>query len=306
MIQARASRLDELHRQEFTQNRFSNLVNSMGVQRRPLPPGQPPNVLRDYTVIPMTLQAPRRADCTPQGDPYSVWWTLTANAREVARQIEVQERTPAELLDWSEIGALHGGYDSTDIQIELSWDADTAIVDIGAGIQLSLLAPTITANLWIPSTVVARNANTSQVRTGIALEPGFNQILESLVSVGLTASDAPLGSQRATCTRTYLVGDTDIPQLAGVGAVAPTPSTFQVPPRAQRVTFYVPPGQAAPGVAAGVAFFRSPIADTPFGLVDAWGRNVSPRVQVPQNASIIQLFGFDPADQVTAVWELDL
>lgn len=302
---SRRQRQAELARADDTIDRSSQLSNTIGVQRRLLPPTQPPNVLRDYQVFPMVKLAPQRARCTPQGDPIAQWWTITANASQVTRSLEGPGAAP--LLDWSEIAARQGGVRSTDIQLELDWDADTAFVDIGAGIQISILAPTITANLWVPSQVAARNANTAQVRTGIPLVAGTNQVLETLVSVGMSTGEAPIGSREATCTRRYLQGDTDIPVLSnGKSVSAGLASVFQIPPRSQYVTFYVGPGQTAPVAGAGITFLRSAFGDTPIGMVDAWDRRASPRVRVPQAASVFRMDGFDVGDQVAAVWELDL
>jgi len=306
-VALRAARIAELERAEYIEDRSVQLTNTMGVQWRPLPPEQPAIWPRDYITIPMVKQAPQRVRCTPQGDPMSLWWTVTANGSQVARVVQNEGDTPAApLLDWSEIVTANGGVDSTDLQLQLEWDADSAVVDIGAGVQFSILAPIVTASLLVPSPIAARNANTSQVRSGVPLELGGNQILEAVASIGMVASEAPLGRRQTTCTRRYLVGETDVPTLGGGKSVTPAASTFQIPARAQWVTFYVGTGQVAPAAGIGPVFLRSAIGDTPIGQVDDWARRVSPRERVPQNATVIRLVGFEPGDQVTAVWELDL
>lgn len=293
---------------DATLDRFTRLNNTTGVQYVPLPPAQPPNILRDYQVIPMTKLAPQSVRCTPQGSPRQTWWTITANGNEVARNIANpgDDPIPADLLRWTEIQSRNGGVRSTEVQLQLSWDADEAVIDIGAGVQVSVLAPIVTCSLLVPSSVAAPNINQNERNQGVRIPPGGSQVLEAVISVGMSNSLSPLGFKTATCTRRYLGADTDVPELGGGRTVTPPAGMFQIPPRARWGTFYVPSGQDLPAANIGVQFFRSPFGDTPLGIVDLWDRRVSPRVRIPQGASVIRLTGFENTDQLTAVWELDL
>lgn len=267
-----------------------------------------PNQLRDYS--PQTGIQVSMQDVGVTPPKSALWWTFTAAPREVVRTVE--EEQAVEALGSSSVEA---GLQSTAIQVVVRFRGEEIYVDIGAGVQFSVLSSEVSANLWIPAgadggvqNVPRRSQGRSGERPSI-LAPAGAAIFDSAIAMNFTASSAPVGRVGpVTCTRTYdrTAGDTDIPETPG----GPTPPNgwFQIPSRAKRVQFAVRDTDESPSTGIGAIFRSDIVSQFDRGAVQQWNvgdrERTSPWVDIPANASVVDLTeitGF-----VTAVWELDL
>ncbi len=281
----------------------STFVNSTGFQRvqRTAPAIFP----RDYAEISSVSFAPpsQAGKCPPE--PCSTWWTIVATAREVVRE---GTGAPSNLLQWSDINA--GGNPGTDAQLLVRWEADSALVDVAAGTRFSILAPAVTVSLRVPAQDGRVITNQNQ-RDGVGLTAAPGQFLkDTLVTIGASCAEAPIGDTIARVTRTYDTTQSDVQAPNTPGAIPFVAGLYRVPSRARKVQFSVPPGNAIPGAGIGVEFFQGqPDAlgnGISLGLVDRWPGRISETVLVPGMAGTILLVGFAPGETVTATWELDL
>jgi hypothetical protein len=281
----------------------STFVNSTGFQR--IQSATPAIFPRDFAEISSVSFAPpsKAGPCEPE--PCATWWTITATAREVVRQ---GTGAPSSLLQWSDINAQ--GNPGTDAQILVRWEADVALVDIGAGARFSILAPAVTVSLRVPAQD-ARVITNQNVQGGVGLTGAPAQFVkDTLVTVGASCAEAPIGDTIARLTRTYDLTQTDVLAPNGAGAIAALPALYRVPSRARRVTFSVPDAVAVPGAGVGVRWYQGQPdgagVGVRLGLVDDWGRRTSPAVEAPGSAGTFLLVGFAAGATVTATWELDL
>ncbi|MCK4960202.1 MAG: hypothetical protein KAT00_12400 [Planctomycetes bacterium] len=283
--------------------RGSTFVNSTGFQR--VAPANAPIFPADFSAISSVAFAPqpKQGQCEPE--PCEQWWTITATAREVTREAPGGVAMP--LLQWSDIN--NSGQPGTDAQLLVRWEADAALVDIAAGCRFSVLAPAITVSVQVPS--AGDRVITNQNSGGDGLTAAASALVkDTLVTIGASCSDSPIGTTNARLTRTYDLLQTDVQTINGPGAIVAQAALYRVPSRVRAVTFSVPETQAIPAAGTGILWNRgAPNAAgvaTRLGLVDAWGARTSPRVAVPGGAGTFFLFGFAPGDIVTATWELDI
>jgi len=280
----------------------STFVNSTGFQR--IQRAEPAIFPRDYAEISSVSFAPpsKAGPCEPE--PGATWWTITATAREVVR---VGTGAPSSLLQWSDINA--SGNPATDAQILVRWDADVALVDVGAGARFSILAPAVTVSMRVPAE--GGRVITNQNSGGDGLTANVTQFVkDTLVTVGASCAEAPIGDTIARLTRTYDTAQTDVQAPNGAGAIPAVAGLYRVPSRARRVTFSVPDGTPIPGAGVGVRWIQGQPdgagAGVRLGLLDNWTRRTSPEVEVPGSAGTFFLVGFAAGDTVTATWDLDL
>lgn len=246
----------------------------------------------------------------------ALWWTVTAWAREVTR-----EQTGPGTVNPLSGSIVESGLASTPIQLRLNMRGETVYVDIGPGVQFSVLAEDLNVQLWVPSRTVQSNVNRKR-----NVDQNGNLSVQSLdlenlgqdesvpvfdtdIDLNFTASAAPVGRAGPVyCTRTYNPStQTDVPQPDG--AAAPAIGDFAIPPRAKRVQFSVRSIDDAPTAGLG-AIFRSDVVDRfDRGAVEQWSvgarERTSPFVDIPQNAGFVDLSEL-AGRIVTAVWELDL
>jgi len=269
-----------------------------------------PNQRTGYRPIKFVSLKPKSKLCDPDGEPCALWWTVNANAFEFFRI--APQSTQLTLPRFSDIE--NAGVPASLLQLQVEWDSSTAFVDIGPGSRFSIMAPTITLGLWVPSTVVVPNKNTANqaVRTGITTPDvaGEYTVVDAAATVSVACSTAPIGDRIATCTRSYTPDGTDLPtgQFDGLPLNPAVPGTYEIPPRARRVQWSTNNGFAPP---AGVGpLYRAPspaAAPVTRGQYDAWGRGMSNIHDVPKNATLVNLAPFaGSADVLTAVWELEM
>jgi hypothetical protein len=269
-----------------------------------------PNGATGYSEIPFQSMKPIKVKCDPDtGEPCARWWTVNVNANEAWRV--VPQGTTVTLPSFSDIANV--GTPSTNVQLRLRWDGSYVDMDIGPGARVSVLSPTLSAALLVPSRVYVPNSNPKGPGLpGITAPLGGGVVVDAAATLSVTCADAPLGDRIATLTRTYTPLGTDLPQgdLDGLAFNPFVGSAYRIPPRARRVQWstnvvgYAPAASIGPeyrGLAnvAGLGLIR--------GQYDAWGRAMSAIHDVPKNANYVSLATFDRlADTVTAVWELEM
>jgi len=283
----------------------STTVNSATVER--VDTSETPNQLRDYSLFTFLSYEPEGTKNSPQPKPCAYWWTVNASASEVTRLFEF-----GGVVRQLQTSTLKAGNKQTAIQMAVGWDSTEAFVDIGGGTRFSVLAPKLTLSLWVPSTqaMLANNPNTSvqnagnaatATRPGLRIEPE-STVLDTLVSIGVTCSESPLGDRLATLTRSYDVANdagTDVPFPANtVDVVGGAPGAMGIPPRARRVTFT---SSTTDNFTVeflsnlGTAYVRRTVSSVA-GILE--------NVLVPKNATVIRFSG--AATVVTATWEIEL
>jgi|GEM_PF-3736879 len=270
-----------------------------------------PNQRTGYRPIKFVSLKPKSKLCDPDGKPCSLWWTVNANASEFFRV--VPNSTSLTLPRFSDIE--NAGLPASLLQLQVEWDSSTAFVDIGPGTRFSILAPTITLGLWVPSTAVVPNKNTANqaVRTGLTTPAPVNEytVVDAAATVSVSCSTAPIGDRIATVTRSYTPTGTDLPtgQYDGFPLNPAVAGTYEIPPRARRVQWSTNIPGFTPGVGVG-PIYRSPspaAGSIDRGQYDAWGRAMSNIHDIPRNATFVDLGLFaGSVDYLTAVWELEM
>lgn len=274
----------------------------------------------DYTRVGGCQVALSRVIRTPLPPEAAVWWTLTVNAREVARNFP--NGGTVQPLDDS---STEEGLPSTGIQIALKARSEEIIVDIGKGVEFSFLAGNIDMDLLVPSTIVKPNINrrpslyaSDAAAQGIAVpatgglvlpEQFDGVVFDTSVSLNFTAAKAPESTHLSpTCTRSYDPSDTDIFAIGDPGGTGGQAGDYRIPARARRVMFAIGPEGTIPLTGVGIQFLSDPVNRFQRGEVSNWaGQNerFSPWVDIPQNASLVNVSEIE-APAVTAIWELKL
>jgi len=265
-----------------------------------------PNWLRDYSETSMTQISLRDVRHGLRDRPCAIWWTVEAYGRDLARVIP----PGATGVGWGD--AFGAGYLSSSAVLKISQNGDKPIfVDVGTGVRFSLLTDQINVSLLVPS---------QRAQFAIQTEPppvqGVEEetVIDSSTSVIITCSEygGPIGNRISTLTRSYLQTDTDVPgpfantlgatlRGANDGVLA---GDFVVPPRARTVQF----STSEPPTATNPIFFldnpvsRNVVANYEWDGVTA----ISPRIEIPRNASIINVALVSAPSPVTAFYELEL
>ena len=269
-----------------------------------------PNQLRDYvetTGIQVGL-AQVIDDVNPP--PSAAWWTVTCYPKETT-----SEQVGPALVPPLNASVVNAGNPSTEVQLVVRAHGETIFVDIGKGVQFSLLAGNISIAPWVPGPWVQGSAIRSpglNPTSGLDLlalgeeetVPVFNTMLGMRFTAAMSSSRS---RQPVTCTRTYTPADPDIP--VAEGTAIPSPGDFQIPPRAKRVQFAVRFADEPPPTDVGVNFLSDVVSRFSRGAVTQWSvgarERTSPWVDIPQNAQLINIASLT-GRIVTAVWELDL
>lgn len=281
------------------------------------PDEETPNQLTDYQLSQGAQVATSDVIRHALPTESALWWTITAWAREAVRA-----QTGPGIVDPLSDGMVLAGYKATPIQLRLRLRAELVYIDIGAGMQFSVLAQNAGVDLWVPGDRVLHNANRkmnvnqdgSSSVSGLDLSNNpvgvTRPVFDTDIDLNITASTAPVGRVGpVTCTRTYdPANETDVPSEAP-GAPAPVAGDFEIPPRAKRVQFAVRNEDGAPTTGVGARFLSDPVSRFDRGAVEQWDvgarERTSPYVDIPGNASIVDLSEL-AGSIVTAVWELDL
>jgi len=260
-----------------------------------------------YREIPVTAQRPKRARLDPQGLPCAEWWTINISGHTLFRRVTNGQQR---LIGWSEI--TQSGVPASNALLRLRWDADDVIMNVGSGQRVSVLAPTITCSMLVPSLQAVENRN-ARGQPGVTTTDEDTTIIDTIMNVKVTCSDAPLGERFARLTTSYNTQgtDTDIPAITvpdfggngtTVGGIA---RDYRIPARARRVQFSVGTGQTFPIAANGPVFIADTFSRFQRGVVDLWNRNISPDVIIPGDA---QLVNYTNAQYpvISATWTLEL
>lgn len=274
-----------------------------------------PNQLNDYQLSQGAQVATSDVLRGPLPTESALWWTITAWPREVVRSLT----GPGSVLPLSD-GNVLAGYKSTAVQLRLRLRGELVYIDIGAGMQFSVLAQNAGVDLWVPGDRILHNANRQRNvnEDGSSSVSSFNlqnnpanetrPVFDTDIDINITASSsASRTTTPVTCTRTYNPGESDVPTPDG--AAPPSQGDFEIPPRAKRVQFAVRNGDGAPPSGNGVNFLSDVVSRFNRGAVEQWSvgarERTSPFVDIPGNASIVNLSELE-GSIVTAVWELDL
>lgn len=301
-----------LGRGDFDLGHGSTWAMTIGAQYR-RPPAAPllfgPNSI--YREIPLTAQRPRRARVDPNGVPCAEWWTINVSGSSLFRfDVDPGQQR---LIGWSEI--LASGVPTSQALLRLRWDADDVIVNVAAGQRFSVLAPTITTSILVPDRRAVENRNARGAPGVDTTGEDDVSLVDTVVNVKVTCSDAPLGDRFARLTTVYNGEDavTDIPSITIPGfapngvTAGPSARSYRVPPRARRVQFAVPDFIATPGPGIGPRFLtgiNEPVGARR-GQVDNWTRRFSPEVTIPADAQAITLANFQ-VPLVIANWTLEV
>jgi len=272
---------------------------------------------RNFTEVGMMSFKPLRRLVDPSGRPCALWWTFQTTSSSIVRLLG--PGVQADLLSRSNITSGPGGsaVGSSPILAQLSWDATTALIDIGVGMRYSIIAETATMGLRIPSLAVLENRyiNTGNPNGLINDTDEDAVVVDALITVGATCGLSPLGERLATLTRTYDPTETDLPPGQPIPDVLVAPirvsgsaGDFVIPPRARRVQFSVAQASNIFSAANRVDFLSDQISRLVRRTANdgGVGGRLTPFIDVPQNASIISILGFTATEPVTATWELEL
>jgi len=265
----------------------------------------------DWTRVPGCQVALSRVIKTPLPPEAARWWTITAHASQVVRNFP-NGGTVFPLNDTD----VERGVKSTSVQLAVNVRGEEIYVDIGTGTEFSLLAGNIDVGLFVPSTLVRspvdRRPNAGAVGSnGLVLPEQFDGVVyDTSISLNFTASTAPESTHLSpTVTRSYDPAGTDIPAIGPVAnSVAGQPGDYRIPPRARRVRFSIGQEGTVPAANVGVQFLSDQSSRIDRGELSNWagpGERFSPWVDIPQNASIIDISEIE-APIVTATWELKL
>lgn len=271
---------------------------------------QAPIITTDYVEVPIQSMKPLSAKCDPDtGNPCAMWWTVNVNAFEMFRLVPAG--TTVTLPKYTDIQ--NTGLSSTPVQLRLFWDGSAVDIDIGAGVRVSVLAPTLSARLLVPSQIYVPNSNSPRPEVGITAPPGGGDriVADMAATISVVCAEAPLGDRLATLTRTYTPLGTDLPDGTFDGlAVNPRPaSSYRIPARARRVQWSGSNVGLSPAAGVGPQYIApsNPAGLFVRGQYDAWGRAMTDIHAIPKNASYVNLATLDGvADFVTAVWELEM
>lgn len=271
---------------------------------------QAPIVTTDYVEVPIQSMKPLSAKCDPDtGNPCAMWWTVNVNAFEMFRLVPAG--TTVTLPKYTDIQGV--GLPSTPVQLRLFWDGSAVDIDIGSGTRVSVLAPTLSARLLVPSQIYVVNSNTPRPEEGITPPAGQGDriVADMTATISVTCSDAPLGDRVATLTRTYTPLGNDLPS-GTFDQIAVNPagtSAYRIPPRARRVQWSASNLGASPGAGVGPQYLAPGNTAGPYarGQYDAWGRAMTEIHDVPKNATYFSLATLDQVVPfATAVWELEM
>jgi len=265
----------------------------------------------DWTRVPGCQVALSRVLKTPLPPEAARWWTITAHPCQVVRNFP----NPTTVFPLNDTD-LDRGVKSTAIQLAVNVRGEEIYVDIGTGVEFSLLAGNIDMGLFIPSTLVKspvdRRPNAAAAgNNGFTLPDGFDGVVyDTSIALNFTASTAPESTHIApTCTRSCDPEGTDIPAIGPVGeAVGGQAGDYRIPPRARRVRFTIGQEGTIPPTNVGVQFLSDQSSRFDRGELSNWtgrGERFSPWVDIPQNASIINIAEIS-APFVTCIWELKL
>lgn len=252
------------------------------------------------------LQAMRTANRTrdPIAAPGSKWWTVNVSGSMLVREIPAADAGTQALIGWSELQT--SGVPTCPLYLKLKWDATEVLVSVGTGVRVSVLVPTITVSLLAPAQNVVENRNERNQSIGIVTPAALTTLVDTVASISVTSAEAPTGTHDARVSLFYTKTNTDIEvvNIPGVGPTAtPSNGDYKIPARARKVQFT---SSADPG-AAGVLFFDNMVDRNVLGNVNNWGRDTSPIVDVPQNATMISVAGTGaPGSTYGATWELEL